>query len=102
VLLKCCWCERACEPMRIDAVLRFCCACEARLAARGAQELGLKECADTLVGSTQVRGISGGEKRRLSVGVQIITDLIVMCLDEPTSGLDGKAMRTHTHAHAYG
>ncbi len=51
-------------------------------------ELGLKDCADTLVGSATVRGISGGEKRRLSIGIQLITDPSVVLLDEPTSGLD--------------
>ena len=51
-------------------------------------ELGLKECADTLVGNEHARGISGGEKRRVSVGVQILTDPPVLCADEPSSGLD--------------
>ncbi|KIW10886.1 hypothetical protein PV08_10185 [Exophiala spinifera] len=51
-------------------------------------QLGLKDCADTLVGSDMVKGISGGEKRRVSIGIQILTDPRVLLLDEPTSGLD--------------
>ncbi|EXJ89743.1 hypothetical protein A1O3_02810 [Capronia epimyces CBS 606.96] len=51
-------------------------------------QLGLKDCADTLVGSDMVKGISGGEKRRVSIGIQILTDPQVLLLDEPTSGLD--------------
>jgi len=55
-------------------------------------DLGLKECANTRIGESGVvgsaRGISGGEKRRVSVGLQIISDPQVLCGDEITSGLD--------------
>ncbi|SPO07611.1 related to A.gambiae ATP-binding-cassette protein [Cephalotrichum gorgonifer] len=51
-------------------------------------ELGLKECADTRVGSTQHKGCSGGEKRRTSIGVQLLANPSVLFLDEPTTGLD--------------
>ncbi|KAJ3189650.1 hypothetical protein HK101_008814 [Irineochytrium annulatum] len=56
-------------------------------------ELGLKGCADVRVGDDGVKGLSGGEKRRLSIGVQIITDPGVLVLDEPTSGLDSFSSR---------
>ncbi|KAH7029318.1 P-loop containing nucleoside triphosphate hydrolase protein [Microdochium trichocladiopsis] len=51
-------------------------------------KMGLKECANVLIGDDQVKGISGGEKRRVSIAVQILTDPRVLLLDEPTSGLD--------------
>eukprot|EP00927_Polykrikos_kofoidii_P045989 TRINITY_DN40156_c0_g1_i1.p1 TRINITY_DN40156_c0_g1~~TRINITY_DN40156_c0_g1_i1.p1 ORF type:complete len:624 (-),score=85.21 TRINITY_DN40156_c0_g1_i1:65-1936(-) len=56
--------------------------------------LRLESCADTLIGNeaTAPRGISGGERRRLSVGLAIIGGLpsALLC-DEPTSGLDSAA-----------
>lgn len=51
-------------------------------------KLGLKDCADNVIGSEVVKGISGGEKRRVTIAVQILTDPRVLLLDEPTSGLD--------------
>jgi ABC-type multidrug transport system ATPase subunit len=44
------------------------------------QQLGLRGCADTLVGGEEVKGISGGEKRRLSLGVQMLLDPSVLLL----------------------
>lgn len=54
-------------------------------------ELGLKECADTFVGDTAHRGLSGGEKRRLSMGIQLLANPSVIFLDEPTTGLDASS-----------
>jgi len=51
-------------------------------------QLGLRHCADTLIGSELIKGISGGEKRRVSIAIQILTDPKVLVLDEPSSGLD--------------
>lgn len=53
------------------------------------QELGLAHVAKTRVGDDErVRGVSGGERRRVSIGVEVIHDPKVLLLDEPTSGLD--------------
>ena len=51
-------------------------------------KMGLRDCANNLVGSQMVKGISGGEKRRVTIAIQILTDPRVLFLDEPTSGLD--------------
>uniref|UniRef100_A0A3Q2L148 ATP-binding cassette sub-family G member 8 n=1 Tax=Equus caballus TaxID=9796 RepID=A0A3Q2L148_HORSE len=51
-------------------------------------ELRLRQCADTRVGNKYVRGVSGGERRRVSIGVQLLWNPGILILDEPTSGLD--------------
>ncbi|BBM99967.1 ATP-binding cassette, subfamily G (WHITE), member 2 [Marchantia polymorpha subsp. ruderalis] len=51
-------------------------------------QLGLENCANTRVGNEKVRGVSGGERRRVSIGSDLIHDPAVIFLDEPTSGLD--------------
>ncbi|KAJ3193399.1 hypothetical protein HDU67_005149, partial [Dinochytrium kinnereticum] len=60
-------------------------------------ELGLKDCADTIVGGEGVKGLSGGEKRRLSVGLAMLTDPAILLLDEPTSGLDASTASNMIH-----
>ncbi|XP_065107111.1 broad substrate specificity ATP-binding cassette transporter ABCG2c [Paramisgurnus dabryanus] len=52
------------------------------------QELGLKDCADTKIGTVFLRGVSGGEKKRCSIGMELITSPSLLFLDEPTTGLD--------------
>lgn len=54
-------------------------------------ELGLDHVAGSRIGSESARGISGGEKRRVSIGVDIVHDPAVLLIDEPTSGLDSAA-----------
>ncbi|KAK0436366.1 hypothetical protein EV421DRAFT_1739577 [Armillaria borealis] len=51
-------------------------------------KMGLKDCRHTLIGNELLKGISGGEKRRVSIAVQVLTEPQGLMLDEPTSGLN--------------
>ncbi|XP_028264073.1 broad substrate specificity ATP-binding cassette transporter ABCG2b [Parambassis ranga] len=51
-------------------------------------DLGLADCADTKIGTEFLRGVSGGERKRCSIGMELITSPSLLFLDEPTTGLD--------------
>lgn len=50
--------------------------------------LKLTKCQNTRIGGPLVKGVSGGERKRTSIGVELITDPTLIFLDEPTTGLD--------------
>ncbi|XVE50118.1 hypothetical protein DITRI_Ditri01bG0136100 [Diplodiscus trichospermus] len=52
------------------------------------KELGLEHVAGSRIGRGSNSGISGGERRRVSIGVDLVHDPAVILIDEPTSGLD--------------
>ncbi|XP_047478557.1 protein white-like isoform X1 [Penaeus chinensis] len=53
------------------------------------KELGLGKCANTKIGIPgRIKGISGGEKKRLAFACEMITNPLLLLCDEPTSGLD--------------
>ncbi len=54
------------------------------------QVLSLEQCADVLCGDENLKGLSGGQRKRVSVGLELLTNPAVLLLDEPTSGLDSK------------
>ena len=63
--------------------------------------LGLHDVADNPIGTAFVRGLSGGQKKRVNIGAELVAAPLVLFLDEPTSGLDasiaytsGNEMRT--------
>ncbi|KAH9253376.1 hypothetical protein BASA81_008727 [Batrachochytrium salamandrivorans] len=60
-------------------------------------ELALKGCADTRIGSAAVRGVSGGERKRTSIAIEVLRGPSVLYLDECTTGLDSfQALRVAT------
>jgi ABC-type multidrug transport system ATPase subunit len=76
---------RAAKAARVDQILA---------------ELRLTGVADARVGQDidgAASGISGGERRRVSVGIGLVTDAAVLFLDEPTTGLDSESAATLVH-----
>eukprot|EP01052_Picozoa_sp_SAG31_P027972 SAG31_NODE_2663_length_5278_cov_29.536011_2_plen_372_part_00 len=51
-------------------------------------KLGLEPAKETVIGNQKIRGISGGERKRVSIGIELLHNPPLIFLDEPTSGLD--------------
>ena len=73
--------------------------CRARVE-RVVEELNLAKCADSLVGTELLRGVSGGERRRLSIGLELIKDpsilFLVRCLARHCAAHGGVHLQTAT------
>ncbi|KAJ6886895.1 hypothetical protein NC651_027290 [Populus alba x Populus x berolinensis] len=51
-------------------------------------QLGLTKCKNSIIGGPFMRGVSGGERKRVSIGQEMLINPSLLFLDEPTSGLD--------------
>eukprot|EP00126_Sphaerothecum_destruens_P010376 Sdes_comp20725_c2_seq1m16512 len=80
------------ESLMYSAFLRLSDAIPDRVKENRVKEImsGLKiqHIAHTRIGNSMMRGISGGEKRRVSIAMELVTDPSILYCDEPTSGLD--------------
>jgi len=83
------------EALRFSAKLRLPCTTTdeeiEQLVDKKLKALGLESAADTVIGGGFKKGISGGQKKRVSIGVELIASPSIVFLDEPTSGLDSYA-----------
>lgn len=76
-------------PLKVDAVIKF---------------LGLTRCQNTMAGDFMTRGISGGEKKRLTAAEMLVGPTSLLVMDEISTGLDAatlfsviKWLKTATH-----
>uniref|UniRef100_A0A803LZ46 ABC transporter domain-containing protein n=1 Tax=Chenopodium quinoa TaxID=63459 RepID=A0A803LZ46_CHEQI len=78
------WCRLSTKLPRAEKVL---------IVERVLMSLGLQEVRDSLVGTVEKRGISGGQRKRVNVGLEMVIEPSLLFLDEPTSGLDSSSSR---------
>ncbi|PAV65433.1 hypothetical protein WR25_12526 [Diploscapter pachys] len=80
------------EHLRFNAVLRmndrYSDREQKRRVKQVVNDLGLKSCANSIIGTRTRKGISGGERKRLAFASEILTSPPMLLCDEPTSGLD--------------
>lgn len=78
------------ECMEFSAKLRLKCADEekAKRIEHLINVLKLTKCQNTKIGGPAIKGVSGGERKRTSIAVELLMDPSLIFLDEPTTGLD--------------
>lgn len=60
--------------------------------------LGLVRVRNSIVGNANLRGVSGGEKKRVNIGLELMSTPRILFLDEPTSGLDSASSALVMHS----
>ncbi|KAH6760395.1 P-loop containing nucleoside triphosphate hydrolases superfamily protein [Perilla frutescens var. hirtella] len=75
-------CRLSATLIRADKVL---------IVERVIESLGLQPVRNSLVGTVEKRGISGGQRKRVNVGLELVMEPSLLFLDEPTSGLDSSS-----------
>ncbi|KAJ8455700.1 hypothetical protein OPV22_018107 [Ensete ventricosum] len=75
-------CRLSAEMSKADKVL---------VVERVIESLGLQAVRESLVGTVEKRGISGGQRKRVNVGLEMVIEPSLLILDEPTSGLDSSS-----------
>ncbi|CAI2169630.1 3148_t:CDS:10 [Funneliformis geosporum] len=65
--------DRAAKKQKVIETIRF---------------LELSHVMDTIIGNEEQRGISGGQRKRVNIGMELVAEPSILFLDEPTSGLD--------------
>jgi ABC-type multidrug transport system ATPase subunit len=58
--------------------------------AKTTEGLNLTHTLDTIIGKVTSRGVSGGERKRVAIGIELLNNPKVIFMDEPTTGLDSK------------
>lgn len=82
ILLHLCHCRLSADLPKEEKVL---------VVERVIESLGLQAIRDSLVGTVERRGISGGQRKRVNVGLEMVMEPSLLILDEPTSGLDSSS-----------
>lgn len=80
----------ACDAVTFSSLLQ-CCMSNSEIseyASRIIDEFNIGSFAEKLIGDNMIRGLSGGEKKIVSIAIELISQPSVLILDEPTSGLD--------------
>lgn len=80
------------ESLTYTARLRLACSDEERDSRvnKLMNKLGIDRCADVMIGDPLNKGISGGQRKRVSVGTELVNNPSILFVDEATTGLDSK------------